>query len=451
MESKARDPNEQARKRLKVLGGTGLATNRSQLKRVLDVLKELPTVDLQEALGSTTWDLDQAVRLLWSQVGCEIELEQKPGKGNLKLACVSITKAMQVMVSKYPEFHSRLLELWNAKPCTRSEPYSLLVYGDELVPGNVLALETTRKTFGCQACIKDFGASYVSNNSSWIPLFCVRHSIAAHAVPGGLSYIFRQYLRHLFLTEKIGEKGITVPLRTNAGNHVVLYFKISNLLADGDALRMLTNWKGAGGKLPCFACLNVLNVKDEADVPDGFVTLACANKNRFAKAKNEDWWWKADELRADALRVAANTMSKAAFKKKETALGLTYNEKGVLWDRELRKWYPPVDVCTIDGMHTMLVDGVGQNEMRCVLGRLRDLGDRKGGNCGATRRIPRMGLYLAKMLGPRAPRAPTWPPWASRGTSTPPGVSAPCQKESPFSASFEPLHLRLSKATTGAM
>ena len=64
MESKARDPNEQARKRLKVLGGTGLATNRSQLKRVLDVLKELPTVDLQEALGSTTWDLDQAVRLL---------------------------------------------------------------------------------------------------------------------------------------------------------------------------------------------------------------------------------------------------------------------------------------------------------------------------------------------------------------------------------------------------
>ena len=81
-----------------------------------------------------------------------------------------------------------------------------------------------------------------------------------------------------------------MPLQTNAGNHVVLYFKISNLLADGDALRMLMNWKGAGGKLPCFACLNVLNVRDEADAPDGFVTLACGNKKRFRKAKNEDWW-----------------------------------------------------------------------------------------------------------------------------------------------------------------
>ena len=58
-----------------------------------------------------------------------------------------------------------------------------------------------------------------------------------------------------------------VPLRTEAGNHVVLYFKLSNLICDGDAIRMLMNWKGAKAKLPCFCCMNVLSQEDEDDLP----------------------------------------------------------------------------------------------------------------------------------------------------------------------------------------
>ena len=390
---------EQSRKRLKVLGRSGLATNARQLKRALDVLSGLPTEDLEVVLGSTRWALADAVRQMWSEVSCEIELEQGPGKETLKLQCVSVTKALQTMVRKFPQFHNQLLELWNRKPCTHLEPYSLLVYGDELVPGNPLALEQKRKTFGCQAAIKDFGADYIQMSSSWMPLFCVRHSIAAHSVPGGTSYIFRQYLRHLFLTERIGEKGITVALRTRSGNNVVLYFKISNLLADGDALRQIMNWKGAGGKLPCFACLNVLNEPDEDDVPDGFVTLACTDKRCFVKASNEDWWEKAETLRASV------GVSKTAFQNLETALGLTYNEKGILWDVELRKWFRPIDILTKDGMHTMLVDGVGQSELRCVLRRLKDLGDWKDANWGQHDGF-REGACVRHKCSARPPRAP---------------------------------------------
>ena len=81
-----------------------------------------------------------------------------------------------------------------------------------------------------------------------------------------------------------------MPLRTEAGNNVVLYFKLSNLICDGDALRMLTNWKGAKGKLPCFRCMNVLGMETEDDLPDVCVTLDCRDKSRFVESTNEDWW-----------------------------------------------------------------------------------------------------------------------------------------------------------------
>ena len=161
-----------------------------------------------------------------------------------------------------------------------------------------------------------------------------------------------------------------MPLQTRGGRNVVLYFQISNLICDGDALRMLMNWKGASGKLACFQCLNVVNVPPSSVLPDGCVRLSCYGKARFNPASNQDWWNKADSLLYEKTRIG-----KGRFEKLETATGLTLNPRGFLWDHELRPYIGPIDICTKDAMHTLLVDGVGHSEMRCVLGRLAELGD----------------------------------------------------------------------------
>ena len=161
-----------------------------------------------------------------------------------------------------------------------------------------------------------------------------------------------------------------MPLQTRGGRNVVLYFHISNLVCDGDALRMLMNWKGASGKLACFQCLNVVNVPPSSVLPDGCVRLSCYDKARFNPASNQDWWNKADSLLYEKDRLG-----KGRFEKLETATGLTLNPRGLLWDHALRPYIGPIDICTKDAMHTMLVDGVGHSEMRCVLGRLAELGD----------------------------------------------------------------------------
>ena len=363
--SKADTQNE---KRLKAFAQTGLSTNQRKLAQALKVISELPVEDVADLVGSNRHRLQDAVDHLWSRCGAEVELEVMPGT-HKKLACLSFGKTLEMMIATYPFFRDMLLDLWKAKPCTKSDPYSLMIYGDELVPGNVLHMDTTRKVFGCQCCIKDFGPHWYKRNAAWIPLFCMRHNMAAR-IPGGMSYIMRMYLRHLLFEEGVRDRGIVLNLQTDHGSHVVLYFQISNLIADGDALRMLTNWKGAKGKLPCLCCLNVLGTENIASEPEGFVDLHCSDKSLFVAATNEDWWG-----RADALEIQVAVLNKSAFKKLEIASGLKYNPKGILWDKDLRRHFGPIDVCTYDAMHTMLVDGLGQAEISCALQFLSSLGE----------------------------------------------------------------------------
>ena len=143
------EASERAKKRLKAFSGIGLSTNQRQLAKALHVLHNLPEEDVEEVLGAKRWQLKAAVDELWSECGFELELEIRPGTLG-KLLCASLAKTLHMMVRKFPEFREQLLELWERKPCTRAEPYSLLIYGDELVPGNVLHLEQSRKLFGCE-------------------------------------------------------------------------------------------------------------------------------------------------------------------------------------------------------------------------------------------------------------------------------------------------------------
>ena len=68
-----------ADKRLKTLSGIGLSTNQRQLAKALQTLNELPIEDAISVLGTKRWQLKEAVDHLWSQCGCEVELEIKAG------------------------------------------------------------------------------------------------------------------------------------------------------------------------------------------------------------------------------------------------------------------------------------------------------------------------------------------------------------------------------------
>ena len=79
-------------------------------------------------------------------------------------------------------------------------------------------------------------------------------------------------------------------------NGILFFARLTNLLADDDALTKVYCVRGAAGLLPCLECKNVL-AADRRVVPGGyFVTVACSDPNMFDMLDDQDHWDRVDKL-----------------------------------------------------------------------------------------------------------------------------------------------------------
>ena len=67
---------------------------------------------------------------------------------------------MRVHNSSFADLISRT---YAAKPCTRVQPWRLLLYSDEILPGSALAYNATRKSWGWYWSIMELGPQILSN------------------------------------------------------------------------------------------------------------------------------------------------------------------------------------------------------------------------------------------------------------------------------------------------
>ena len=331
----------------------------SKLVQLLGRLREDPTV-LEEQV--TRQDIQRSFEDLWQDIK-QIEII---GDAAFRWECLSFPKYLAAMVRESAAVRQLMAELWLKRPCTASEPYNLIVYADEVVPGNVLRLDNKRNICCVYAAIKETGPNYLKCEWLWVPIAAIRSSVAKEDVPGGISGCIRTILRRLFLHDRLLEDGVLLDLGVPAGRYARFHFQLGNILADGDAIRAIFSWKGASGKLPCMLCSNVLS---ERCASDRLVYIDCPHVERFLLASDDEIWAKADRLHADH-----GTGTKTAFENLQKIYGLTYCPDGVLWDFQLRPYLSPSKVTTYDSMHVLLGNGMAQNETGYLLVALRDLG-----------------------------------------------------------------------------
>ena len=312
----------------------------------------------------TTSSLSRAFEELWDGIR-QPEIIEVSGD-EFTWECLSYSKFLTAMVQESSSLRSILKNLWMARPCTASNPYHLVVYADEVVPGNVLRLDNRRKIFCIYAAIREVGPQYLKCEWLWIPLAAIRSTIAKN-VPGSISACFRTVLRRLFLHDRLLEDGVVLDLEVPHGGLARFHFKLGNVLADGDALRAIFSSKGAAGKLPCFLCKNVLS--ERVAETSGLVYIDCPDVELFLFASSEELW-----LKADRLHAAHGTSTKIAFEHLQMVYGFTYCPEGLLWDRELRPYVLPAECTTYDSMHVFVSNGIVQNETGYLLKALRGIG-----------------------------------------------------------------------------
>ena len=80
------------------------------------------------------------------------------------------------------------------------------------------------------------------------------------------------------------------------GSQFVLHLKLTNIIADDEALTKIFAAKGASALLPCLSCKNVLAAGRDCGSSDYFVTVSCPDVSRFDCCANEDFFARMDAV-----------------------------------------------------------------------------------------------------------------------------------------------------------
>ena len=112
--------------KLRRLASSGIA--HTKLVALVEKLRREPLLPTDIASRQS---VGRAVGALFDELGCT---EVLPGTScEIKWDCVSFPKVLQYMVKKFPSFRNVIRELWARRPCSSLDPYSLVMFADEVM------------------------------------------------------------------------------------------------------------------------------------------------------------------------------------------------------------------------------------------------------------------------------------------------------------------------------
>lgn len=129
---------------------------------------------------------------------------------------------MLVLACQTEAYGSLIAERYDAKPCTPDAPWGVILYLDEVSPGNQLSHKNLLKSQCVYWSLSVF-AHYLSNEYSWFTAFASRSSRCDEA-PGGIGGIIGAFVKKYFLGL------ITLHVKLPTGRMVQLWLKHSAVI-----------------------------------------------------------------------------------------------------------------------------------------------------------------------------------------------------------------------------
>ena len=236
------------------------------------------------------------------------------------------------------------------------KPLTVILYMDELCPGNPFRPEKGRKLVGIYWCILEWPDWILRRSAMW-PVLGVILSATVESMEGGISAFYARILELCF-TDGAHTMLNGVQLVCN-GKAFSVTFAYGGLLADEDCLKKVHGYKGAQGTKPCMDCANLMNVQNRALVPAGAVHISTSTLEGIEFNKNEDIWEIADVLQESVDR-------RQNIKKMETSRGVKYVPHGLLFNIALRKIHRPIDHYLRDWMHMLVSNGTANAQTHAL-------------------------------------------------------------------------------------
>ena len=248
----------------------------------------------------------------------------------------------------------------------KTTPLRLILYIDEVNPGNPLRPDKGRGTQAIYWCFADWPQWALQRSSVWL-LFGVVRTTLVEELPAGESQLMKAVMNVFF--SKTGHSFTNGCLIHHGQDSVLVRAVFKGFLADEKAHKEIWASKGASGTKPCLSCKNVTRFLEVSTDPY-LVGIDCVEQNRLDKHTNESVYAMVDRLQA----AKAEGMAVGRFKRLEQVLGISHNVEGILYDQHLRSILRPVDNTLRDWMHCFVSGGVAGTEMSLLIQELRTHG-----------------------------------------------------------------------------
>eukprot|EP00438_Fugacium_kawagutii_P024642 Skav216075 [mRNA] locus=scaffold1111:21114:23159:+ [translate_table: standard] len=273
---------------------------------------------------------------------------------------------LHLLLTTIEEFRQYFFALIDSTGCDYTHPWDIVLYCDEISPGNVLKPTNNRKLVGWYWTFWQFGKR-IHTEALWFHLCAIRTS-HMKKVKGGYSGLFSKLLR-LFFTHP-QDLRLGIPLEVPGHGTKMFCAKFKTMIADEAAIKLSWSWKGSSGTMMCFRCSNVVAHSSRLDLHDASGRLVPSCVTELAKCNPHTNQSIAQNARRLQLQKAI--LPKGRFEKLEQAMGLTYDEGAVLWDPFFSEVCSgPIGTCHFDWMHVYFVGGLFQSEVGFLLGAIK--------------------------------------------------------------------------------
>ena len=176
-----------------------------------------------------------------------------------------------------------------------SKPLRLILYIDEIDPGNPLRPDYGRATQDIYWCFADWPQWALQRSAIWMVFGILRTSLMVD-LPAGASGLMRSIMNIFFPAE--GTSFLAGCLIKKGSASIVLRANFAGFMADEKALKEIMLVKGASGTKCCPTCKNLVN---RLDVPEDhlyLVGLDCTDVTALDFHTNDAFFEMVDRLRA---------------------------------------------------------------------------------------------------------------------------------------------------------
>lgn len=236
----------------------------------------------------------------------------------------------------------------------------IIIYIDEVNPGNPLAPDVARKVEAIYWTFAELPVWFLSRKDSWFCFGILRSGVVLD-IEGGVSALMRLVLRQ-FWSERgdSWDRGCCIQ---HNGASVQVVASFCGFLADEKGLKEVYDIKGQAGSVPCPTCLNVRNRWVNVSGGD-LVHMWDPDRTKRVFARDAHFHAKVKKLSESTNR-----------KQLETQLGMNYSPNGILFDTYLMTHVlSPTRNYLRDWMHTLASSGVAGTHLAVLCGTLSSIG-----------------------------------------------------------------------------